>query len=272
MPIGGFLKKAFNPSKLGNFALGAAGKAAGAFLGAKFAKKGDDRAFGSGKRMFDYQNQQYQDMGLTPQEMVGAPGTGGGQGTTANFGNQFEMQPLIQSQQLAFEAEQKALDRKNALDIAHIQYGEGSPADRTADATMTKVQQDKMRLEFEQMHKTREFKIALERHQREQTTQSADFLIFMKLLGMGPDNLRTSVVAVQLKKQGYEILNEKGELIPEKDFMKIMNLLRTESSSTYREIFGAITAGEDVEKKLNLRDAPKKVWDALGDSIQIERK
>ena len=77
---------------------------------------------------------------------------------------------------------------------------------------------------------------------------------------MGPDNLRTSVVAVQLKKQGYEILNEKGELIPEKDFMKIMNLLRTESSSTYREIFGAITAGEDVEKKLNLRDAPKKVW------------
>ena len=144
MPIGGFLKKAFSPSSLGNFALGAAGNIGGAMLGNKYAKKADKRAFKHGKQMFDYQNQQYQAMGLTPQEIVGAPGASGGQGTTANFGNQFEMQPLIQGQQLAFEAEQKALDRQNALDIANIQYGEGSPADRAADATMTKVQQDKI--------------------------------------------------------------------------------------------------------------------------------
>ena len=210
-------------------------------------------------------------MGLTPQEIVGSAGMGGGQGTTAQFGNMFEAGPLMQEKQMEYDAEQKALDRQNALDIAEIQYGEGSPADRTADATITKTQQDLMRLQFEQVHKTREFKIALERHKREQTTKSADFLIFMKLLGMGPDNLRTSVVAVQLRKKGYEILNEKGELIPEKDFMEIMNLLRTESSSTYREIFGAITAGEDIEGKFNLRDAPGKVWDALKDSVRVER-
>ena len=208
-------------------------------------------------------------MGLTPQEIVGSASMGSGQGTTASFGNFFEQGPLMQQAQFAYEAEQRALDRQNALDIADIQFGKGSPADRTADAAMTKVQIDKMRLEFEQMHKTREYKIALERHKREQTTKSADFLIFMKLLGMGPDNLRTSVVAVQLKKMGYEILNEKGELIPEDEFMKIMNMLRTESSSTYREVMGALMAAEDLGTKFI--DVPGKVWDGLKNSIQINK-
>ena len=196
-------------------------------------------------------------MGLTPQEIVGSAGMGSGQGTTGSFGNMFDQGPLMQQRQMEYDAEQKALDRKLALDVAEIQYGEGSPADRTADATMTKVQQDKMRLEFEQMHKTREFKIALERHKREQTTKSADFLIFMKLLGMGPDNLRTSVVAVQLKKLGHEILDDKGKLIPEKQFMQIMGMLRKESSSTYREILGALNAAYDLQGAVDLPESRK---------------
>ena len=194
-------------------------------------------------------------MGLTPQEIVGAPSGSSGQGTTAQFGNMFEAGPLMQQREMEYQAEQRALDRQNALDIAEIQYGEGSPADRTAEASMTKVAQDKMRLEFEQMHKTREFKIALERHKREQTTKSADFLIFMKLLGMGPDNLRTSVVAVQLKKLGHEILDENGKLIPEKEFMQIMGMLRKESSTTYREILGALNAAYDLQGAIDLPKA-----------------
>lgn len=196
-------------------------------------------------------------MGLTPQEIVGSAGMGGGQGTTGSFGNMFDQGPLMQQRQMEYDAEQKALDRKLALDVAEIQYGEGSPADRTADATMTKVAQDKMRLEFEQMHKNREFKIALERHKREQTTKSADFLIFMSLLTMGPDNLRTSVVAVQLKKKGYEILDENGKLIPEKDFMNIMSMLRKESSSTYREIMGGLNAAFDMQGAVDLPESRK---------------
>ena len=196
-------------------------------------------------------------MGLTPQEIVGSAGMGGGQGTTASFGNFFEQGPLMQQAQIAFEAEQKALDRQNALDLAEIQFGKGSPADRTADAALTKVQQDKIRLEFEQMHKTREFKIALERHKREMTTMSADFLLYKAMLSMGPDNLRTSALANQLQKQGLDILDPNGKPIPEKRFMKIMSQLRMEGSSTYREIMGTLKAAFDLQGAVDLPESRK---------------
>ena len=253
--------------KLGGAALGIGGGAAGAAIGGMFARKADSRADSYSRGQFDHQMKAYQTMGLTPQEIVGAPSSAGGQGTTGSFGNMFDAGPLMQQRQMEYDAEQRGLDRKNALDIAEIQYGTGSPADRTADAAISRVGLEKMRLEFEQMHKNREFKIALERHKREQSTKSADFLIFMALLTMGPDNLRTSVVAVQLRKLGYEILDEKGELIPEKEFNKIMQMLRKESSSTYREIMGTLTAAFDLQGAVDLPQSKQ----PLGDFHKLDK-
>ena len=204
-------------------------------------------------------------MGLTPQEIVGSASMGSGQGTTGSFGNFFNQGPLMQQAQMAYEAEQKALDRKNALDIAEIQFGAGSPADRTADAALTKVQQDKIRLEFEQMHKNRQFKMALEAHKRDMTTKSADFLLYKAMLSMGPDNLRTSALANQLSKKGVNVLDPNGKPIPEKEFMQIMSRLRMEGSTTYREVMGTLKAAFDIQGAVDL---PK---NTLGDMSKLDR-
>ena len=116
--------------------VGVAGSAAGAAIGNQFAKSADSRANSYTLGQFDHQIDTYTSMGLTPQEIVGSAGMGGGQGTTAQFGNMFEAGPLMQEKQMEYDAEQKALDRQNALDIAEIQYGEGSPADRTANTCL----------------------------------------------------------------------------------------------------------------------------------------
>ena len=207
-------------------------------------------------------------MGLTPQEIVGAPSGSSGQGTTAQFGNMFDAGPLMQQKQMEYDATQKALDRQNALDIAEIQYGTGSPADRTADAATVKVGLEKDKLLFDQMHTNRDFKRALEVHKREQTTKSADFLIYMAMLNMSPKNLRTSYIANRLRKQGKDILDPNGKLLPEDEATKILQDMGKEDSTFYPETLGILGAVPIIGDAIG--DGASKFWQGLKDSVQIK--
>lgn len=234
-----------------------AGSLGSAMLGDYANERGVSRDLRSQQAMFDYRIQRGLESGLTPYEMFMGPAGGAGGGVSnsgATLGNaastagqqaaQFAMQAGENQKDRAKDLQQTKMQNDTQKEIAEIQAGVTT---RGQDINYKVAQQtlalDQKRLEVE-VHKAGA-SIGLTKAQTQKTlnevvTSDKDFMILMKQLSMGKDNL---LVELTLRDAGISLTNPNFENMPPKERKALIDRIIALSSTAYVEGQGANALG-----------------------------
>ena len=226
--------------------LGAIASTVGSLFGAEYEKKRSDRLhkvtsereYELSERSFDKRLGQYQEMGLTPQEIVGANVTGGGGRGSTTIGNG-PVSDMIKAQ--SYEARQRDKDRATSERNTKTQV-EGQIA-----AEMIRQGTEPDTMAAEQRGRAKEL------HKLEVVTKSPEFVREMRYAGMSPQNVR-SLMALMKQVKRYPTIMQGGAPIEVYD--QIERELVAIESKTRTEAHGVALTGPNTPNTCLLYTSP----------------
>lgn len=254
--------------------LAALGKIAGSVLGMGIRRKVDQH-FERDDLKHRYKTMR--GLGFTHSEMAGGAGTSTlGNGPQLAQDAQLGVQRSMQRAQHAHEQRLKDKDVMVATqgqgvtmrgqDIEERLRADANAIAREASRNLDERERSRVRREWQQ------YRIARERGDREAVTQSAAFILHRALLGMGPENLRAFFLAIQFKQEGIDLVSPEGQVIGQADLKRVLDKLRAEGSTLYRELTGIGAAVDAIGESITSPAAPKiEQQKGLGKSL-IERE
>lgn len=254
--------------------LRAVGNLAGSVLGIGIRRKVDQHFERDTMR---HRYKTMRGLGFTHTEMAGGAGTSTlGNGPQLAQEQTLGQQAALQRRQHAHEQTLKDKDvavatagqgvTRRGQDIEDRVRTEANAIARAASQNLDARERSRISREWQ------EYRIARERGDREAVTQSAAFILHRALLGMGPENLRASFLAIQFKQEGIDLVSPEGQLISQEDLRRVLNELRAEGSTLYRELTGVGAAVDQIVEQMTTGesyDIPQQK--GLGKSL-IERE
>ena len=189
------------------------------------------------------------DRGATLPEALGVGGGSNPQGPTAMLGNgpqQAAGRAMMANQR--FQLTMQERDLKTRLQIAGMQYGEGSPAAVSAEAATQQaaVALERVNLQgvdVDTRRRAQALKEVMAEVQREVLTNQAatshpEFVIYKLALAMGPENLRTSALYNMMRQGGLDVLSKENQNLSPEEWTKALHTLRAEGSHILKEATG----------------------------------
>lgn len=200
-------------------------------------------------------------LGFTHGEMAGGAGTATlGNGPQLAQQERLGVEREMQERQHAHEQRLKDKDvavatagqgvTRRGQDIDETLRAEANAISRAAYQNLDARERSRIEREWQT------FRIARERGDREAVTQSASFILHRALLGMGPENLRASFLAIQFKQEGIDLVSPDGQVISKADLKRVLDKLRAEGSTLYRELTGIGAAVDSIAEGITGPGAP----------------
>lgn len=226
----------------------------------KSSRFSTDLRFDDWKRRTEYMQDR---LGLTPSEISGSPAFAPGGPSGGSFGNGARInESTAASAAKAMElgrtraetaktaaqlqTQERIADKQieGQVRVAEIQ---NEPRHKQADVAQQTADINKFKAEWQQRHDSERLANETARADREaekfgleKETFTPAFILHRDALRMGPDNLRASALYNMLKGQGVDILARDGKPVPPAQMAKILDRLRAENSSFWREFLGAM--------------------------------
>ena len=195
--------------------------------------------------------------GLTPQEIMGGGGgSSGGGGGAAVLGNgdaisdQLQRSMMERNVQLSAATQIKVAEtqRQTALDVAEMQYGEGSPSRMTAEAAWKNATTNEKQLAVNRVQAVianNRLRLDTEKWNAVSWQQTQAYKLFELMAKMGPENVLAQVYMNQFERiTGKSPFLPGGEPLTEEEFVSLVGtLMKGSAASEVIKFFAAMGAG-----------------------------
>ena len=151
-------------------------------------------------------------MGLTPQEIIGSTGAGAYGSDAGQFGNGQAAQAMAQMQQAQLQQETQIraieIQGETARDVARINAGvQTRGQDITEKLGVSRIELDRERLKWQKFAEGVKLTQEQKRLDADLPLKDKRWLLHMKMLSMGVNNVIASGIVAHLKHAGFDVLD-----------------------------------------------------------------